>query len=243
MEQIFHGKYAFIKAPLLIFIIHGIFYFIIVWFGASAWPIKIFRAVISVSAVSSVASLTDNAVDILTSFIFPEKYVLAGKIYRIDLSAKRFRAAQSTTTYPAFPKLAGDKSNPFPGPFANLKLATYYSPQLWALRAFLTQSWAFKLHLSWLLSFNINSIRTSNIIGFGFGIFVVGFHNFYSEHWILHNIQTIGIGYISLMSTSITSFSNTSKLLIVFIFLDIFLVDHRLDFYLPLANGFFEYSN
>lgn len=205
-------------------------YFLIKWLEDPALISLFMGLYFSLVGIGTTGKLMADALNVFTTFVFPSVFFSRGKTYRIDpLLRQQFVDSQNKNNESALHRtFRSDISTPLPGPFSEWKVLKSYSPQLWNLRALLTERWLFKGYLHGVTSFR-GYVRLNDAIGLVLGAVAIALYHLMGKPWLFTNLIGFSYCYAAFQVMSPTSFSTCSLLLVGLFFYDIIMV-----FYTPM---------
>ncbi|KAK0628214.1 signal peptide peptidase-domain-containing protein [Bombardia bombarda] len=199
-------------------------YYLIEWLQDPDFLNKCIRVYMSTASIASLGRLAGDALEVLTSLVFPSTWLDgSGRLYRID-AARRCQLLinqgdESET-------LVAEKKTPFPGMLSGLALSDRLNGLAWGIRHMFTEEWTVRLAAHGIFAVNFN-IKLNNLLGFPLAILTsIGY---YLTGWnILSNLLGAGFSYAAFTIMSPTSFAIGSMVLVGLFVYDIIMV-----FYTP----------
>ncbi|KAK3940590.1 Intramembrane protease 2 [Diplogelasinospora grovesii] len=177
-------------------------YYLMEWLQDPDIVNKVLRVYMSTMSIASMGRLSGDALDVLTSLVFPSMWVdRRGKLFRIDAG----RRCQVLVNHAAGTEtLAEGKRTPFPGFLSEARLSDRVGSLAWEIRHLLTEEWTVRLaaHGLFFVEFDI---KLNSLLGFP--ISVLAAIAYYTTHWTaLSNLLGSAFGYASFSMLSPTSF-------------------------------------
>ncbi|KAI4183052.1 MAG: hypothetical protein LQ348_004749 [Seirophora lacunosa] len=196
----------------------GALYLLIKWLDDPSIISKLLNWYVAVFGVFGIARLFNDASNILTSFIFPSRYLHGGETWKFDNLREAAISHQDPTR---------SRTSPFPGSLSKLPLPPLLNRAFWSLRKSYP-TLCLRLVLRPHPKFHVH-ITPSTILSSLTAISLVLFYNLVSRPWYLTNVLGFAFAYNALQLISPTT-SSTGTLILATLFLyDIYFV-----FYTPL---------
>ncbi|KAL8917438.1 MAG: hypothetical protein Q9208_007932 [Pyrenodesmia sp. 3 TL-2023] len=204
--------------PILAGCTLGGLYLIIKWLEDPSILSKILNWYFAIFGVLGVARLFNDSLSIVTSFIFPARYLHRGHIWKLDLD-KRVVTSRTDLAHP--------RTSPLPGFFSTIPLPAALNRLFWSLGSSYP-TLCVRLNLRPTPNIHIH-ITPSAVVSFVAAIGLVLYYNLVSRPWYLTNILGFAFAYNALQLISPTT-SSTGTLILASLFVyDIYFV-----FYTPL---------
>ncbi|KAM7201900.1 Signal peptide peptidase domain containing protein [Naviculisporaceae sp. PSN 640] len=200
-------------------------YYLIEWLQDPDILNKCLRVYLSFASLASLGKLSGDALDVLTSLIFPNMWADgSGKIYHIDSERRCQLLGDGEDTETGTP-VEGKKS-PLPGFLSNLRLSPKTNKLLWDVRRLLTEEWKVRLAIHGIFR-GETSLRLNTLVGFLVSINVTLVY--YLTGWnIFSNLLGSAFSYTAFTIMSPTSFAIGTMVLVGLFVYDIVMV-----FYTP----------
>lgn len=193
-------------------------YFLIKWLEDPAILNKILNWYFTVFGVLGLAKLFTDAMGVVSSVIFPSKYVADGQLW--EIKAKQ-RIAHSTTQ--------NDKrSSPLPGWLSKIRLTPSIASALWTLRELPSKRIHVRAYVHQLVAASVH-IGPQGCLGFLLALGATLYFNLVGKPWWLTNVLGYSFAYAFLQLMSPTTFSTGSLILAALFVYDIYFV-----FFTPL---------
>ncbi|KAK0632213.1 signal peptide peptidase-domain-containing protein [Immersiella caudata] len=197
-------------------------YYLIEWLQEPDIINKFLRVYFSVISVASLGRLLADALNILTSLVFPDIWAdNKGEICRIDSDTRCQVQVKKDGTE------SGEASkSPFPGYLASVSFSPRTLEAAWEIRHLLTEEWTTRFAMHGLFSFEF-SLRLNSLVGFFLAVLVSIAYHMTAWH-MLSNLLGSAFSYSAFTLMSPTSFAIGSMVLVGLFFYDIIMV-----FYTP----------
>ncbi|KAK4447469.1 signal peptide peptidase-domain-containing protein [Podospora aff. communis PSN243] len=211
-----------IMLPILAGVVLIGLYYLIEWLQDPDILNKLLRVYFSIVSVASLGRLLADALNILTSFVFPDLWADSkGNIYRIDSYTRCQVQVREDDTE------SGEVSKtPFPGYLASVSFSPRTMHAAWEIRHLLTEEWTTRFAMHGLFFFKFN-LKLNSLLGFFFAILVSIAYHMTAWH-MLSNLLGSAFSYSAFSLMSPTSFAIGSMVLAGLFFYDIVMV-----FYTP----------
>ena len=211
-----------IMLPILAGVVLIGLYYLIEWLQDPDILNKILRYYLSTVSVASLGRLLGDALNILTSCVFPEIWVdRGGNLYRIDPERRCQVRAKANGE-----EVDPTRKTPLPGLLSSFPLSDRATRVAWEIRHLLTEEWTTRIavHGLFLVKFNL---RLNSLLGFLYAILVsIGYH--WTSWPMLSNLLGLAFSYSAFSVMSPTSFAIGSMVLAGLFVYDIIMV-----FYTP----------
>ncbi|KAL2158324.1 hypothetical protein VTH06DRAFT_4372 [Thermothelomyces fergusii] len=213
-----------IRFPLMLAAVLMGLYYLIQWLQDPSILNKILRGYMSIMSVAGLGALAGDALDILTSLVFPTMWADGrGQVYHID-SRRRCQYVVDEET--AEETVVRDKDSPLPGRLSDVRLSPALRWFLWELRYLLTQDWTVRLAVYGKTlvkaDFHVNDLLRFAVAGLVAAAY----------HWTgwdaLSNLLSMAMCYFSFLMFSPTSFAIGTMVLA-----SLFVYDVVMVFYTP----------
>lgn len=186
----------------------------------------VFGYYFSIAGVAGVGKLANDGLVLLISFIFPDWYVNAGNLWKVNPKARQFDG-QARVEKPDSPT----RHSPLPGKYGWFDIGASANERCWALRELLKKKYTLKAK-----GFNVVDLNVKFTIVNVFSIFVgltfILFARFAGSIWWVTNVQGFAVCYGALQILSPTAFTTGSLILTGLFFYDIWAV-----FFTPLMES------
>ncbi|KAK4162517.1 signal peptide peptidase-domain-containing protein [Cladorrhinum sp. PSN259] len=192
-----------IMFPIVAGILLMSLYYLIEWLQDPTILSKIMRGYMSLMAVMSLARLSADALDILTSLVFPTTWAdRSGKVYHIDADRRcQFVVDEASGCELVVP----EKKTPLPGFLSSLRLSYSFGQLLWGFRHLLTEEWTVRFAMHGMFFFKFN-IKLNDILGFLVSLpAAIAYH--YTGWNLFSNVLSTAMCYASFLMLSPTSVS------------------------------------
>lgn len=194
-------------------------YYLIEWLQDPDILNKILRFYLSTVSIASLTRLAGDALDILTSLVFPSIWAdRKGNIYRIDSESRqqlRIKGDDVESTVEEY-------KSPFPSFLAGASLSDRTTQAAWEIRHLLTEEWTVKFAVHGLIFVNFN-IKLNTLVGFLIAIMVSIAYHLTSWH-TLSNLLGSAFSYSAFSIMSPTSFAIGTMVLAGLFIYDIVMV-------------------
>ncbi|AEO54615.1 hypothetical protein MYCTH_2297356 [Thermothelomyces thermophilus ATCC 42464] len=213
-----------IRFPLLLAAVLMGLYYLIQWLQDPSILNKILRGYMSIMSITGLGALAGDALDVLTSLVFPTMWADGkGQVYHID-SHRRCQYVVDKET--AEETVINSKDTPLPGRLSDLTLSPALKRFLWELRHLLTRDWTARLAVYGKtlakVDFHVNDLLRFAIAGLVAAAY----------HWTgwdaLSNLLSMAMCYFSFLMFSPTSFTIGTMVLA-----SLFIYDVVMVFYTP----------
>jgi minor histocompatibility antigen H13 len=200
--------------PVFASITLGGLYFLIKWLNDPALLNRILGYYFSLMGIFGVGKLAGDALNVLTTVLFPSVWSHGSEVYYIDpLLSQQFTNAPTTRGMdraPVHRKFTGNTS-PLPGAVSILKLPDHTNKSLWKLRALVTNHWIFRFYIHGITNIKAK-VRLNDVMGLSLGISAILMYN-NGKAWWLTNVMGFGFCYGTLQMMSPTTFWTGSLVL------------------------------
>lgn len=207
--------------PIMAAITLGGLYLLITWLEDPAILNKILNYYFSTVGVFGTGRLMADALNVLTSFMFPLFWTSSNgaKAYCVDVSIFDNAKGAIDQTSTTFAATAGTVVSPI----NNTRQPKLYSRLLWNVRQLMTESYTITIfhHKIGRLQ---KQIRLNDITGFAIGLLSVLIYNYYVKAWWLTNLTAFGLCYGTLQLLSPTTFWTGTLVLMGLFVYDIVMV-------------------
>lgn len=194
-------------------------YYLLEWLKDPNLLNKILRGYMSVAGIAGLGKLSGDALEILTSFIFPSVWSdRSNRLYYVD-PERRSQVLVDPTTNQA---MITDKKSPFPGVFSRVPLPTGINRLAWEIRHLFTEKWTVRLAAHGVGSFK-SQIKFNHLLGFLVSIAITTAYHLVEWH-VLSNILGAAMCYAAFGMLSPTSFGIGTAVLWGLFFYDIVMV-------------------
>ncbi|KAK4229981.1 signal peptide peptidase-domain-containing protein [Podospora fimiseda] len=191
-----------IMFPILAAVLLMSLYYLIEWLQDPTLLSKIMRGYMSLIAVISLARLAGDALEILTSLVFPGTWVDldSKRVYHVDGERRcQYYLVEGYTTTDG-EVVDETKKTPLPGRFGSLRR---FSGTLWEIRHLLTEEWTVRFAMHGIFGVKFN-IKLNDILGFLVSLPVaIAYH--YTGWNVFSNVLSTGMCYASFLMLSPTS--------------------------------------
>lgn len=224
-----------LRFPLMLGTVLIGLYYLIKWLKDPSILSKILRAYMTIMSVTGVGQLAGDALDILTSLVFPTMWAdSAGRVYHID----GHRRCQYVLDEAGNETIVKGKETPLPGRLANLASSEAARLRFWDVRHLLTEEWTMRIAV-YGKTLAKQEIRMNDIMRFIIAAAVaVAYH--YTGWTTLSNLLSFAMCYFTFTLISPTSFGiGTAVLASLFVY-DVVMVFYT---YVALAHTFFAMSS
>lgn len=196
-------------------------YYLIEWLQDPDILNKCLRVYLSFASLASLGKLSGDALDVLTSLVFPNVWADgSGKIYHIDSESRRQLLCNGDDMETGTP-VEGKKS-PLPGPLSSLRLPAKTNKLLWDVRHLLTEEWKVRLAIHGVFS-GETSLKLNTLFGFLVSMAVTLVY--YITGWnIFSNLLGSAFSYTAFTLMSPTSFGIGTMVLVGLFVYDIVMV-------------------
>ncbi|KAK0656302.1 signal peptide peptidase-domain-containing protein [Cercophora newfieldiana] len=197
-------------------------YYLIEWLQDPDILNKGLRVYFSIVSVASLGRLLGDALNILTSFIFPDLWAdRKGNIYRIDSESRRQVQVRKDGT-----ETSEVSKSPFPGYLASVSFSARTLQTAWGVRHLLSEEWTTRFAIHGIFFFKFN-LKLNSLLGFLLaGLVSIAYH---TTGWhMLSNLLGSAFSYSAFSIMSPTSFAIGSSVLAGLFIYDIVMV-----FYTP----------
>ncbi|KAL2167977.1 hypothetical protein VTG60DRAFT_567 [Thermothelomyces hinnuleus] len=213
-----------IRFPLMLAAVLMGLYYLIQWLQDPSILNKILRGYMSIMSIAGLGALAGDALDILTSLVFPTMWADGkGQVYHID-SHRRCQYVVDKET--AEETVIRSKDTPLPGRLSDLKLSPALKRFLWELCHLLTQDWTARLAVYGKTLAKVD-LQVNDLLRFAIAGLVAA-----AYHWTgwdaLSNLLSMAMCYFSFLMFSPTSFTIGTMVLA-----SLFIYDVVMVFYTP----------
>ncbi|KAI9875107.1 MAG: hypothetical protein M1830_008871 [Pleopsidium flavum] len=198
-------------------------YFLLKWLQDPALLNAILNWYFSAFGVLSVARILTDSMGVLTSFLFPARYIDNGIVWHVN--SKR-RTAERVERNGKFK--ADARSSPLPGTMGRISLPMPVSEALWSLRALPNRKLRVQAYVQSMMEADFR-IGIQGFTGLGLAVVAVAYFNVIAKPWWLTNLLGFGFSYSALQFMSPTTFWTGTLILSSLFFYDIYFV-----FFTPL---------
>lgn len=212
-----------IMFPLLAGTTLAALYFFLKWLQDPAMLNKILNWYFSGFGILSVARLLTDSMAIVTSFIFPSRYVDKGICWHVK---KKRMVAERLCTDGV--NLGGARQSPLPGVLGRISLPQPMLTALWALRTLPNRKLRVQAYVRSLMETDLR-IGFQGFAALGLATAAVAYFNLVSKPWWLTNLLGLGFSYSALQLMSPTTFWTGTLILSSLFVYDIYFV-----FFTPL---------
>lgn len=199
----------------------GGLYLIIKWMEDAALLNKLLNWYFSVISVAAVSSFIGDAISVMTSFVFPDRWSDGSTIWRVK-NEEHVVVAEGTAAEaggsPHRPVLS-----PLPGMLSRFPLSRGLRTWLWAVRDFVNQGYNLKLVVFGVKRLN-TVVTVHHVLGLIGSIACIAISNFVGRPWWLVNIFGFAFAYSALQMVSPTTFWTGTMVLGAFFLYDIYMV-------------------
>jgi minor histocompatibility antigen H13 len=212
-----------IMFPLVAGLTLGGLYLLIKWLEDPAILNRVLAWYFSAFGIMSVGKLLGDALTLITSFIFPQRWGNKHGTWHVRAEEQKFSLAKGKAT--ATSPTDCPSESPLPGSLSRLPLSSRITERLWALRLLVTELWSLriKVHGATLLR---TKFGFYDVVGLVFGLSAVIVYNFIDKPWWLTNLMGFGFAYGAIQMMSPTTFWTGTL-----IFSSLFLYDIYFVFY------------
>ncbi|KAL0475332.1 signal peptide peptidase domain-containing protein [Neurospora intermedia] len=198
-------------------------YYLLEWLKDPNLLNKILRGYMSFAGIAGLGKLSGDALEILTSLIFPSVWSdRSNRLYYID-PKRRSQVLVDPRTNQA---MITDKKSPFPGVFSMVRLPNGINRLAWEIRHLFTEKWTVRLAAHGVGSFK-SQIKFNHLLGFLVSIAITTAYHLVQWH-VLSNILGAAMCYAAFGMLSPTSFGIGTVVLWGLFFYDVVMV-----FYTP----------
>lgn len=200
--------------PVFASITLGGLYFLIKWLNDPALLNRILGYYFSLMGIFGVGKLAGDALNVLTTVIFPSVWSHGNEVYYIDpLLSQQFINAPTTRgmNRASLHRKFTDKKSPLPGAVSMLKLPDRANKSLWHFRALFTNHWIFRCYIHGITNIK-TKVRLNDVMGLSLGMLVIAMYN-NGKAWWLTNLMGFGFCYGTLQMMSPTTFWTGSLIL------------------------------
>lgn len=209
-----------IRFPLMLAAVLMGLYYLIQWLQDPSILNKILRGYMSIMSIAGLGALAGDALDILTSLVFPTMWADGkGKVYHIDSHRRCQYVVNKETTEETVIK---SKDTPLPGRLSDVKLSPTMKRFLWELRHLLTQDWTARLAVFGKTLVKVD-FRVNDLLRFAIaGLTAAAYH--WTGWDALSNLLSMAMCYFSFLTFSPTSFTIGTMVLASLFIYDIVMV-------------------
>lgn len=200
--------------PVFASITLGGLYYLIKWLNDPALINRILGYYFSLMGIFGVGKLAGDALNVLTTVVFPSVWSRGSEVYYIDpLLSQQFINAPATRGMNRTP-LHGkftDKTSPLPGAISAIKFPDKTNKLLWKFRTLITDHWIFRCYIHGITNIK-TKVRLNDVMGLSLGISAIAMYN-NGKAWWLTNLMGFGFCYGTLQMMSPTTFWTGSLVL------------------------------
>ena len=193
-------------------------YFLIKWLEDPAILNKILNWYFTVFGVLGLAKLFTDAMGVVTSIVFPSRFVSGGQLWEIK---PKQRTAKSTTS-------DDKRDSPLPGRLSSIRLDPRIASALWTLRELPSKRAHVRAYVHELIAASVH-IGPQGCLSFLLALAATLYFNLVGKPWWLTNLLGYSFAYAFFQFMSPTTFSTGSLILAALFVYDIYFV-----FYTPL---------
>jgi len=194
-------------------------YYLIEWLQDPDILNQILRLYMSTVSVASLGRLAADALNILTSLVFPSTWAdRKGRVYHIDDK----RRCQLTLDDTGREIVAEGKTTPFPSFLSGLRLSDSSRHMAWELRHLLTEQWTFRVAAHGIFSLKFR-LKFNTMLGVFMALSTSIAYHFTSWH-VVSNLLGSALCYSAFSILSPTSFAIGTMVLWGLFFYDIVMV-------------------
>ncbi|KAI9767080.1 MAG: hypothetical protein M1835_007085, partial [Candelina submexicana] len=196
-------------------------YFLIKWLQDPALLNKLLNWYFSSFGIFAVGRLAGDSLFVLTSFVFPVRWVSKGTLWQV-------LGREGTVMANIRTGKAQARTSPLPGRLSCISLSPSARKSLWFFRSLITERWVLraKTHGRAFLRAKFGVLDVTGVV---IGFISVAYYNFIDKPWWLTNLMGFGFSYGALQLMSPTTFWTGTLILSALFFYDIYFV-----FYTPL---------
>lgn len=211
--------------PITAGLVLGGLYIIIKWLEDPKILVRILNWYFSGVGILGAGELAVDALNVITTFIFPTVWSTKKEVYFIDsILSSQLKVSPLQPTR----KLVEDKNNPLPGFMSSIRFSTWINSRIWTVRNLFKNYLVFRGYIKNSLH-TVKPVRLNDVIGFISGFVVIFLYNFLTRPWWLTNLIGFGFCYGTLQLISPTTFWTGSLVLF-----GLFIYDITMVFYTPL---------
>ncbi|KAJ9155471.1 Signal peptide peptidase [Pleurostoma richardsiae] len=200
------------------FVLVGLYY-LLKWLQDPTILNKILRTYVSAMGIASMGKLVADALQILTSFVFPKVWRdRNGHLFRVD----QRRRAHVKLKSPKTEEIDHRMTTPLPGQASRWSLSSRTNSYLWEIRHLLLGEWTLRVAVHGIGKGTFK-IKLANIVGALAGSLIAYIYHITNSS-LLANIVALGTCYGAFMIMSCTSFSVGSLVLLGLFVYDIVMV-------------------
>jgi len=204
----------------------GGLYAIIKWMNDPALLNRILGLYFSALGVFGIGKLAGDALNVGTTFVFPDIWASKTEIFIIDplLSRQVSGTTEKDKRGGVTHRKITDKTNPLPSSFlSSINLSPKINQTLWSFRAFLKNHWIFRFYIHGLVS-GTTRVQINDVLGYLLGFAAIVLYNLNGKAWWLTNLMGFGFCYGTLQVMSPTTFWTGSLVLMGLFVYDIVMV-------------------
>ncbi len=218
-----------IRFPLLLAAVLVGLYYLIQWLQDPAMLNKILRGYMSTMSIAGLATLTGDALNILTSSVFPAMWADGnGRVYHVDTHRRYQYVANKETGKETVIK---EKETPLPGRLSNWVPSKAVKSFLWEFRNLVIDEWSLKIVVYGKLLVKAD-LRATDLARFAVaGAVAVAYHLSSSD--AISNFLSMAMCYSSFRMFSPTSFTIGSMVLVSLFVYDVVMVFYTYAPHLP----------
>jgi minor histocompatibility antigen H13 len=186
----------------------GGLYLLIEWLNDPALLNKILGYYFSLIGIFGVGKLAGDALNVVTTLIFPSVWSARGEVYHVDpLLSQQFTSGPTVQgpNKATLHRNSTGKTTPLPGLLSKISFPENISRQLWTLRSLFTSHWIFRGYVHGLMKVK-TKVRLNDVIGFVIGIATIAVYNTSGRYWLLTNLIGFGFCYGTIQLISPTTF-------------------------------------
>ncbi|KAK3393161.1 signal peptide peptidase-domain-containing protein [Podospora didyma] len=199
-------------------------YYLIEWLQDPDILNKIIRVYMSVISIASLGRLSGDALEILTSLVFPSIWAdRSGNVYHVDPIRRRQVLRDEVTGNET---LAENKRTPFPSLLSDVSLSDRLGKIVWEIRHLLTEEWTVRFAIHGLMFWKFH-LKLNSLLGFVVSLLIAGVY-YLTALPSLSNLLGSAFSYTAFSMLSPTSFGIGTMVLVGLFVYDIVMV-----FYTP----------
>ncbi|KAK3363275.1 signal peptide peptidase-domain-containing protein [Lasiosphaeria hispida] len=199
-------------------------YYLIEWLQDPDLLNKILRIYLSAMSIASLGRLSGDALEILTSLVFPIMWAdRQGVVHHIDPESRSQFVLDPDT---GVEQTVAEMRTPFPGFLSTASLSKTVTQTAWEVRHILTEEWTLKFAVHGLIFLKFD-LTLNNLVGFPIAILITMVYHLTGWH-VLSNLLGSAFSYSAFSLMSPTSFGIGSSVLVGLFVYDIIMV-----FYTP----------
>ena len=193
-------------------------YFLIKWLEDPAILNKILNWYFTVFGVLGLAKLFTDGMGVITSIVFPTRFVSSGQLWEVK---PKHRTAESTTS-------DDKRDSPLPGWLSRIRLDSRIASALWTLRELPSKRAHVRAYVHEIVAASVH-IGPQGCLSFLLALAATLYFNLIGKPWWLTNVLGYSFAYAFFQFMSPTTFSTGSLILAALFVYDIYFV-----FYTPL---------